>query len=105
MDIFEALEKLEAELGIVPPMGAGKIPPRARYHRVLARIRDVICPKLKQAETHIKAEKGSFVAIISDAILVGLANLELPATTIARSIVIIGIDNFCLDPALILNVK
>lgn len=105
MDIFAALEQFEAELDIVPPLGAGKLPHRARYHKVLARVREAICPKLKDAEVHIKGEKGSFVTVVSDAILVGLADLEIPASTIARSIVIIGIDKFCIDPASILSAE
>lgn len=102
MELIAALEAFESEMRIPQPRGANNLPPRVRYRAILALLRNRLCPHLSKSTDILKLEQATLIAAISDAILLYVATLEVPAISIARSIAIVGIENFCKDPSSIL---
>lgn len=103
MNLIEAITEIEKELGIEPPQGAFKLPPKLRYHEVLSELRKTICPHAEKLREPIRSDKAQLVGFVIDAIVIGLVNLPVAAATIARVITNIGIEEFCKVPEIIFD--
>jgi hypothetical protein len=102
-EVAEALEQIERELQFPPPIGATEIPPGIRYFRVLATLRERICPKAREVADLSKKSEGEVVAILIDCLISSLGGIPLPVATLSKHIAAIGVERFCADPNTILS--
>jgi hypothetical protein len=102
-DLIDALEQIERELHISPPIGATGIPPEIRYFRVLTRLREMICPKALELVDRSKKSGGEIVSIIIDCLISSLGGVPLPIATLSKHIAAVGLERFCADQNSILK--
>jgi hypothetical protein len=103
MDLVEALEVLEKRKGIHPPLGVGELPRSVRYNQILLFLRKAVCPHSEEIAKRLRSEESSLGTIIGDLILAHFTGLPVPASTIAKSIAVVGLKRFCKDPTSILS--
>jgi hypothetical protein len=102
-EVREALLELEAGFGFDRPIGAAELPDQVRFFRVLAKLRDTLCPKLQSFARAADTKASDLVSVVSDTILATVGHFPVPAVTIGKHIVNIGIDQFCADPTTLLT--
>jgi hypothetical protein len=96
-ELAEALEQIERELHLHPPIGATEIPPGIRYFRVLTRLREMICPKAREVVELSKKSEGEVVSIIIDCLISSLSHIPLPVATLSKHVAAVGVERFCAD--------
>lgn len=103
MPIQDALDALEKELHINPPLGLDHLPPETRYQQVLYKLQQTICPHRDAIVTRLRSEGASLTTCIFDTLLSTFAGIPTPISTIAKGISVVGLETFCTNPASILN--
>ncbi len=98
LTIEQALEAIESEIGILPPMGAQRLSKDSRYRQVLQAIKNKICPEKKRIQKLIKSKKADLTTSISDIFLSWIIGCPAPIATISRQIADVGLDVFCKNP-------
>jgi len=98
-DLVEALDEIEQLLHIQPPIGAAELPPGVRYFRVLAALRDRLCPGISTTLEALKTPTGEIATVIADCLLSSMSQLPVPVATVARHVAALGVDKFCSDPS------
>lgn len=102
-EVAEALEQIERELQMHPPIGATDIPPEIRYFRVLTTLREKICPKAREVVDLSKKSEGEITSIIFDCLISSLGGIPLPVATLSKHIAAVGVERFCTDQNALLD--
>jgi hypothetical protein len=97
-DLRDALIQLEEAMGIGEPIGAAQLPDGVRFFRVLTSLRDILCPQVGRFAGAADTKVGDLVAILADTIVTTVGKVPLPAATVAKYIVAIGFERFCVSP-------
>ena len=94
----EALQQLEVHWKLAPPKGAADLGPGERYMLVLLKLRDEVCPRLKDLSKALKSPEAALAAAIVDVLGPLATGQPLVVGTLFRMITIYGIDRFCSEP-------
>jgi hypothetical protein len=101
MTLHDALISLEAEMKVAPPPEASSLPLHLKFEPVLAEINKRLSPHAVQISQTIESRHDEAAIIIKDALGSYVTNDITVATTIARYLVMIGVDAFCKNPSMI----
>lgn len=102
-ELLDALAEIEQALELQPPIGAAELPPELRYFRVLAILRDHICPAVSAIVDFSKKSEGEIITILIDVLVTFLSNLPVPVATVSKHIAALGVERFCSDPSNLLK--
>ena len=98
-----ALEVLEQQWGIVPPMGSDQMPDRTRFQAVLNRLARVLCSRKNEVLAVLNSHTLDGATIAADAFGSWVLDYPFVYTQIFRRLAIIGIDRFCANPSSIFD--
>ncbi|MFI6483715.1 hypothetical protein ACIBH1_37710 [Nonomuraea sp. NPDC050663] len=104
-DLREALSQIEDALGIGRPIGGAKLPDAIRFLRVLTFLRDTLCPRLNDLVKAADGRSGDLAVALADVIMATAGDVPVPAATVARSIVGIGVERFCASPTALVEAE
>jgi len=105
IELENAFLELENELQIPTPMGMKRGTPQLRYITVLIAIKKKICPHKEELLMKIRSDESEVLATVVDAMLSYVTTLPIVAATISKYICAHGLENFCEDPAELVNVQ
>ncbi|MCP2341520.1 hypothetical protein [Actinomadura rupiterrae] len=103
-ELRDALIELEDAMGIHRPIGAAQLPDAIRFLRVLTSLRDLLCPRLDELVKAADSDAGDLAAVLTDTIITAVGKVPVPAATVARAVVSIGVGRFCANPAVLVEV-
>lgn len=101
--MLEALSLLEEAREISPPIGAGRLPPRARFRQILDFLRGTICPKADEIIKKSESKGGDLAAVVFDVLVSVFTGIPAPCATISKKIAEIGLEKFCINPTKIVD--
>jgi hypothetical protein len=99
IELENALEQLETELGIVRPLGGMGLPFGLRYKDVLKHVQGKLCPRANDIRATLQRPGTDIFTIIADFIASEITSTPFVFTTLARYVALYGLERFCADPA------
>jgi len=98
-ELLADLASLEQHLGIRPPSGLGKLPPAVRFAEVLNWLRSRLCPRKDSILAKVQSQPAEIITILTDALGIHSTGVDLPLTSLLRCVGIMGLSQFCKNPA------